>query len=103
MIRTKPRWIAFSQRIDEFIVEIVELRRDCRIDSLLVHLPAPIDVFFEPVVKIVVASAVRNFLLIVKFDLANQKTREPARVVVEFLVLIEGACACCHGSGFAGV
>src|SRR5689334_21007015 len=82
--------VAFRQRVHELTVEVVVTRSDFRSHALIIHLARTINVFAQPVVKIVFDSSLGDFLLVVQLDLRDQQSREAARVLVQAALFVTG-------------
>src|SRR5262245_41148164 len=78
--------VAFCQRTDQFIVKVVKLRSDAGSHALFVHLPTAVDILFKAIIQIAASSTIRDFLLVVKFYLADQQSCEPACIVVRLFL-----------------
>src|SRR6476620_11276896 len=77
---TEPFVFAFGKAVHEFVVKVVEPRSYLRLDTFFVHLARPVDRVAETVVKVVRLTSLDHLFLIVKLDLRNQQTCEPACV-----------------------
>lgn len=75
--------IAFGQPLDQFVVEVVVFRSNLRVNALVIHFSAAIDVIAQTVVEIAMRASFNHFLLIVMFDLGDQKASEATRLVME--------------------
>src|SRR5437764_3586085 len=80
--------VAFGERVDEFLMKVVEARGDGRRDALLVHLARTIYVFAQTFVEVSIGASLFDLLFIVEFDFGDEQACEAARVVVQTPLVI---------------
>src|SRR5687767_9612702 len=78
---------ASSEEAHQLVIEIVRRFTDALGYAFVVHLTASIDVLFQPLVDVFVASSLVDLRFVVKLDLGNQKPREASRLVMLLGVL----------------
>src|SRR6516162_4283397 len=68
---------AVGEDTDQLFIEEIRAGPHVLRDPLVVHLPAPVDVFLEPFVEIAVLPALHDRSLVVELDLGNEELGEP--------------------------
>ena len=74
--------VAFGERVDEFVMEVVVARGHTRVGALVVHLARAINLFAQTFVEVAVLAPVAHLLLVVEFDLGDEQAGKATRVVV---------------------
>src|ERR1041384_3679004 len=80
--------VAFGERADEFVMEIIVARGDARVGAVVVHLARAINLFAQTCVEVAVFAPVAHLLFIVEFDLGDEQAGKAARVVVKTALVV---------------
>src|SRR4051812_9765392 len=91
-VRAHHREIVLSQAADDFLLKIVTAGGHGVAVSLLERAAALLDIFLQPIVKILVPSSLRNLGLVVELDFVHKQAGEALCLAVGVCVLSRESC-----------